>query len=89
MDHNIRNGIKPKQIIKNVMSTFYAKEKEETNINTLKNNKELKIDTNISDEKRKKIISDLRKEMVKAAKDLDFIEAAKLRDLIDSYKKSG
>ena len=89
MDHNIKNGITPKQIIKNVMSTFDAKEKEETNINTLKNNKEFKIDINISDEKRKKIIYDLRKEMVKAAKDLDFIEAAKLRDLIDRYKKSG
>ena len=89
MDHNIKNGITPKQIIKNVMSTFDAKEKEETNINTLKNNKEFKIDINISDEKRKKIISDLKKEMVKAAKDLDFIEAAKLRDLIDRYKKSG
>ena len=89
MDHNIKNGITPKQIIKNVMSTFDIKEKEETNVNTLKNNKELKIDINISDEKRKKIISDLRKEMVKAAKDLDFIEAAKLRDLIDRYKKSG
>ena len=89
MDHNIKNGITPKQIIKNVMSTFDAKEKEKTNINTLKNNKEFKIDINISDEKRKKIISDLRKEMVKAAKDLDFIEAAKLRDLIDRYKKSG
>ena len=89
MDHNIKNGITPKQIIKNVMSTFDAKEKEETNINTLKNNKDFKIDINISDEKRKKIISDLRKEMVKAAKDLDFIEAAKLRDLIERYKKSG
>ena len=89
MDHNIKNGITPKQIIKNVMSTFDAKEKEETNINTLKYNKEFKIDINISDEKRKKIISDLRKEMVKAAKDLDFIEAAKLRDLIERYKKSG
>ena len=89
MDHNIKNGITPKQIIKNVMSTFDAKEKEETNINTINNNKEFKIDINISDEKRKKIISDLRKEMVKAAKDLDFIEAAKLRDLIERYKKSG
>ena len=89
MDHNIKNGITPKQIIKNVISTFDTKEKEETNINTLKNNKEFKIDINISDEKRKKIISDLRKEMVKAAKDLDFIEAAKLRDLIERYKKSG
>ena len=89
MDYNIKNGITPKQIIKNVISTFDVKEKEETNINTLKNNKEFKIDINISDEKRKKIISDLKKEMVKAAKDLDFIEAAKLRDLIDRYKKSG
>ncbi len=89
MDHNIKNGITPKQIIKNVMSTFDTKEKEEININTLNNNKEFKIDINISDEKRKKIISDLRKEMVKAAKDLDFIEAAKLRDLIERYKKSG
>ena len=52
MDHNIKNGITPKQIIKNVMSTFDAKEKEETNINTLKNNKEFKIDINISTKKK-------------------------------------
>jgi len=39
--------------------------------------------------KKKKNNKRLRKEMVKAAKELDFIEAARLRDLIDNYKKSG
>ena len=49
----------------------------------------IKINYNISEDKRKKIIKDLRKEMVKAAKDLDFLEAARIRDLITDYKKSG
>jgi excinuclease ABC subunit B len=47
------------------------------------------IDLNLPKEKKEKIIRDLRKEMENAAKDLDFMEAARLRDLISEYKKGG
>ena len=87
MEFNIKNNITPKQIKKNIISTFDLKEKEEIVIKEKINSN--KIDKNISEEKRKKIIIHLRKDMLKAAKELDFIEAARLRDLISSYKKSG
>ena len=88
MEFNKTNNITPTQIEKNIMTTFEVK--ENTEINVKKNNTNIiSIDHNITAEKRKKIIKDLRKDMVKAAKELDFIEAARLRDLIDSYKKSG
>ena len=88
MDFNKANNITPTQIEKNIMTTFEVKESSEINIK--KNNTNIiSIDHNITAEKRKKIIKDLRKDMVKAAKELDFMEAARLRDLIDNYKKSG
>ena len=87
MEFNKTNNITPTQIEKNIMTTFEVK--ESTEINIKKNNNIISIDHNITAEKRKKIIKDLRKDMVKAAKELDFMEAARLRDLIDNYKKSG
>ena len=88
MEFNKTNNITPTQIEKNIMTTFDVK--ESTEINIKKNNTNIiSIDHNITAEKRKKIIKDLRKDMVKAAKELDFMEAARLRDLIDNYKKSG
>ena len=88
MEFNKTNNITPTQIEKNIMTTFEVK--ENTEINVKKNNTNIiSIDHNITAEKRKKIIKDLRKDMVKAAKELDFMEAARLRDLIDNYKKSG
>ena len=88
MEFNKTNNITPTQIEKNIMTTFEVK--ESTEINIKKNNTNIiSIDHNITAEKRKKIIKDLRKDMVKAAKELDFMEAARLRDLIDNYKKSG
>ena len=88
MEFNKTNNITPTQIEKNIMTTFEVK--ENTEINVKKNNTNIiSIDHNITAEKRKKIIKDLRKDMVKAAKELDFLEAARLRDLIDNYKKSG
>ena len=88
IEFNKTNNITPTQIEKNIMTTFEVK--ESTEINIKKNNTNIiSIDHNITAEKRKKIIKDLRKDMVKAAKELDFMEAARLRDLIDNYKKSG
>ena len=87
-EHNKLNNITPTQIKKNIMTTFEKKDNVEEN-NDKNITKIINIDHNISAHKRKKIITNLRKDMVKAAKELDFIEAARLRDLITSYKKSG
>jgi len=38
---------------------------------------------------KEKLIREIRKQMEDAAKELNFLEAARLRDLIDIYKKSG
>ena len=87
-EFNKSNNITPTQIKKNIMTTFETKDNVEEN-NDTNITKIINIDYNISADKRKKIITNLRKDMVKAAKELDFIEAARLRDLITSYKKSG
>ena len=87
-EFNKSNNITPTQIKKNIMTTFETKDNVEEN-NDTNITKIINIDYNISTDKRKKIITNLRKDMVKAAKELDFIEAARLRDLITSYKKSG
>ena len=88
MDFNRINNISPTQIQKNIKTTFHKKEEVDLNIKKDTTNI-ININHNISADKRKKIIADLRKDMVKAAKELDFIEAARLRDLIAGYKKSG
>ena len=88
MDFNRINNISPTQIQKNIKTTFHKKEEVDLNIKKDSTNV-ININHNISADKRKKIIADLRKDMVKAAKELDFIEAARLRDLIAGYKKSG
>ena len=87
-EFNNLNNVTPTQIKKNIMTTFETKDNVEEN-NDKNITKIINIDHNISADKRKKIITNLRKDMVKAAKELDFIEAARLRDLITSYKKSG
>ena len=48
-----------------------------------------KVDLNITKTEKEKLIREIRKQMEDAAKELNFLEAARLRDLIDIYKKSG
>ena len=85
---NIKNKIVPKQIIKNVKEVFDKVNSIDPKQESHKRNK-VHIDLNLPKEKKEKIIRDLRKEMENAAKDLDFMEAARLRDLISEYKKGG
>ncbi|MEE2605274.1 MAG: UvrB/UvrC motif-containing protein, partial [Bacteroidota bacterium] len=87
-EFNFKNKIVPKQIIKNVKEVFEKVNSIDSNQESHKKNK-VQIDLNLPKEKKEKIIRDLRKEMENAAKDLDFIEAARLRDLISEYKKGG
>ncbi len=87
-NYNKKNKITPKQIIKNVKETF-EKEKvvEQKSITQIEDKS--KIDLNIPKAEKEKIIRLLKKQMEDAAKELNFLEAARLRDLIDIYKKSG
>ena len=87
-EFNVKNKIVPKQIIKNVKEVFEKVNSMDSKQESNKRNK-VHIDLNLPKEKKEKIIRDLRKEMENAAKDLDFIEAARLRDLISEYKKGG
>ena len=87
-EFNIKNKIVPKQIIKNVKEVFEKVNSIDPKQESHKRNK-VNIDLNLPKEKKEKIIRDLRKEMENAAKDLDFMEAARLRDLISEYKKGG
>ena len=87
-EFNDKNKIVPKQIIKNVKEVFEKVNSIDPKQESHKRNK-IHIDLNLPKEKKEKIIRDLRKEMENAAKDLDFMEAARLRDLISEYKKGG
>ena len=87
-EFNIKNKIVPKQIIKNVKEVFEKVKSIDSKQESHKRNK-VHIDLNLPKEKKEKIIRYLRKEMENAAKDLDFMEAARLRDLISEYKKGG
>ena len=87
-EFNVKNKIVPKQIIKNVKEVFEKVNSIDPKQESHKRNK-FHIDLNLPKEKKEKIIRDLRKEMENAAKDLDFMEAARLRDLISEYKKGG
>ena len=87
-EFNVKNKIVPKQIIKNVKEVFDKVNSIDPKQESHKRNK-VHVDLNLPKEKKEKIIRDLRKEMENAAKDLDFMEAARLRDLISEYKKGG
>ncbi len=84
--YNNKNKITPKQIIKNIKETF-EKEKitQEKSIIQIEDNS--KINLNIPKAEKEKIIRLIKKQMEDAAKDLNFMEATKLRDLIYLYKK--
>ena len=85
---NLQNKITPKQIIKNLKDTF-EKEKIRDNKSKIKIDDNSKVNINITKAEKDKLIRELRKQMETAAKELNFLEAARLRDLIDIYKKSG
>ncbi len=83
-EYNIRNKIIPKPINKMVSDVFESRQIE----NNYKNQETLEIDfKNMTKETKEKEINKYRKQMEKAAKSLDFIEAAKFRDIIKKLKE--
>jgi len=85
LKYNRENNITPTQIIKNINESFNYESVENQKINVV----EESFDLNISENEKQKRIKSIRKDMEKAAKELNFIEAARLRDLMLKYKKNG
>ena len=85
LKYNKENNITPTQIIKNINESFNYEPHETQKIDVV----EKSFDLNISESEKQKRIKSLRKDMEKAAKELNFIEAARLRDIMLKYKKSG
>ena len=85
LKYNRENNITPTQIIKNINESFNYESNETKKIDKV----EKSFDLNISESEKQKRIKSLRKDMEKAAKELNFIEAARLRDIMLKYKKSG
>ena len=85
LKYNKENNITPTQIIKNINESFNYESHETQKIDVV----EKSFDLNISESEKQKRIKSLRKDMEKAAKELNFIEAARLRDIMLKYKKSG
>ena len=81
---NVVNKIKPKPINKIVSNIFEINDTEGEIKNEIVNNYDVR---NMSNELKEKEINKYRKEMERAAKSLDFIEAAKYRDLIKKLKE--
>ena len=85
LKYNRENNITPTQIIKNINESFNYESNETQKTYVV----EKSFDLNISESEKQKRIKSLRKDMEKAAKELNFIEAARLRDIMLKYKKSG
>ena len=85
LKYNRENNITPTQIIKNINESFNYESNETQKSDVV----EKSFDLNISESEKQKRIKSLRKNMEKAAKELNFIEAARLRDIMLKYKKSG
>lgn len=85
--YNEKHGLKPMAIKKSLGSALAKKEKFKFEAEEL-NNMAAEPDTAyMSKPKLEKLIRDTRKQMETAAKELDFMEAAKLRDRIKSYQE--
>ncbi len=85
--YNKKNNITPKPLKKSIHNILvkesFANSENEKNIHTLEN----KIENIFSKNELEKNIKNIRKEMEEAAKNLDFILAAKNRDLLNLYKQ--
>lgn len=86
IDYNTKHNIKPTAIVKKISSDLLKSTYEEQQQNRLAKAAEIDIKYK-SKADIEKIIRDKRKEMEKAAKDLDFINAARLRDEIKILKE--
>jgi len=84
--YNEKHGLKPMAIKKSLDSALAKKEKFKFEAEELTNMAAEPDTAYMSKPKLEQLIRDTRKQMETAAKELDFMEAAKLRDRIKSYQ---
>jgi excinuclease ABC subunit B len=85
-EFNIKNNITPTPL-KTKIKDVFGNDSEKNSFDKIKNsNKLLKDKSKMSNTEKIKEINSLRKEMEIAAKALDFIEAARIRDVIKELK---
>ena len=86
IDYNTLNNLVPRQINKTLNNSL-SKNSKDLNLSNGNESKNITQNLNMKSKKNiKKEINLLKKEMEKAAKDLNFLEAARLRDLIVKLK---
>lgn len=86
-EFNILNNITPTPL-KTKIKDVFVNDSQQIDLNKIKNSHQLiRHKTKMSKAEKTKEINSLRKEMETAAKALNFIEAAKIRDLIKELKK--
>jgi len=86
-EFNIINNIKPTPL-KTKIKDVFAKDSQQIDLDKIKSSNQLiRNKTNMSKAEKTKEINFLRKEMETDAKALNFIEAARIRDLITELKK--
>jgi len=86
-EFNIKNNITPTPI-KTKIKDVFSNNSEHIDLNKVKNGNQLvKNKTKMSQAEKTKEINSLRKEMEIAAKSLNFIEAARIRDIIKELKE--
>ena len=86
-EFNIINNIKPTPL-KTKIKDVFAKDSKQIDLDKIKSSNQLiRNKTNMYKAEKTKEINFLRKEMETAAKALNFIEAARIRDLITELKK--
>ncbi|MBU79202.1 MAG: hypothetical protein CMD29_03650 [Flavobacteriales bacterium] len=81
---NLVNKITPRQINKTISNIFDINDVKEERKDSIISSSDIE---NMSKDLKEKEIKKYRKEMERAAKSLDFIEAAKFRDLIKKLKE--
>ena len=85
--YNEKHGLKPMAIKKSLDNALAKKEKFKFEAEELTNVAAEPDTAYMSKPKLEKLIRDTRKQMEAAAKELDFMEAAKLRDRIKNYQE--
>ncbi|WP_244833955.1 excinuclease ABC subunit UvrB [Clostridium sp. BJN0001] len=81
-EYNEKHNIIPRTIVKGIRDVIEATKAED-----YKENDKNKTEKKFNKKQREKLIKDYTKEMEKAAKNLQFEEAARLRDKIEELKK--
>ena len=85
VDYNKEHGIKPQTIVKPIRERLIDTEEEDKKDNKVLKEKDVE---SMPPGERQKMVDDLELQMAEAARDLDFEQAALLRDRIIQIKKS-